>query len=174
MAIITATLSNGTQLVNEEIDSLWFEQEENEGLTIAKVNSIIISDIEVVSIFSSHETILNAINFLEENDQECDAEIYIAYLLLERNGSDNNIDAYSSAAKNTADLNFDCLIEEAKLKFAENKIYDLLAEIKPNIEQSQYDAIKHSMSPSRYANKLFEEDYLIIEVEGTSYVFKRN
>jgi len=174
MAIITATLSNGTQLVKQEIGSTWFEQEENEGLTIAKVDSIIISGIEVVSIFSSHQTILNAIEFLEEENQDCDAEVYIAYLLLERNGSDNDINAYSRDAKDTADLNFDCLIEEAKLKFAENKIYDLLAEIKHNIEQSQYDAIKHSMSPSRYANKLFDEDYLIIEVAEKTYVFKRN
>ncbi len=174
MAIITATLSNGTQLVQQEIDSTWFEQEENEGLTIAKVDSIIISGIETVSIFSSHKTILSAIEFLEEESHDCDAEVYIAYLLLERSRSDNDIHAYSRDAKNNADLNFNLPLEEAKIKFAENKIYDLLAEIKPNIEQSQYDAIKHSMSPSKYAEKLFNEDYLIIEVEGTSYVFKRN
>lgn len=174
MAIITATLSNGTQLVQQEIDSEWFANEENEGLTITKVDSIIICDIEVVSIFSSHKTILSAIKFLEEENQDCDAEVYIAYLFLERNTSDNEINIYSNEAKNKADLIFDCSIEEAKIKFAENKIYELLLEIKDNIGKSQLDAIKHSMSPSLYANKLFDEQYLIIEVAGTSYIFKRD
>ena len=64
MAIITATLSNGTQLVQQEIDSTWFEQEENEGLTLAKVDSIIISGIETGSFINSHNTILTAIEFL--------------------------------------------------------------------------------------------------------------
>lgn len=174
MAIITATLSNGTKLTEQEIDSTFFEQEENEGLTIAQVDSIIISGIEVISIFSSHKTILSAIEFLEEERQHYGAEVYIAYLMLERYNSDNNIHNYSSDVKNNADLTFDCSLEEAKVQFAENKILDLLFEIKPNVEQDQYDAIKHSMSPSKYAEKLFKEDYLITELEGTSYVFKRN
>jgi hypothetical protein len=172
MATITATLSNGTQLVNAEIDSTWFD--ENEGVAFTNIESLIISGIEVKSIFASTANVQKAIEFLEEENHDCDSEVYIAYLLLERDGSDNDINVYSSDARNNADLNFDLPLEEAKIKFAENKIYDLLAEIKNNIEQSQYDAIKYSMSPSKYAEKLFDEDYLIIEVEGTSYVFKRD
>lgn len=171
MATITATLSNGTQLVNAEIDSTWFD--ENEGVAFTNIESLIISGIEVKSIFASTANVKNAIEFLEEENHDCDSEVYIAYLLLERDKRDNNIDSYSNEARNKADLNFDLPLEEAKIKFAENQILELLLEIKQNIEDSQYQAIKHSMSPSKYAEKLFAESYLAIEVEGTTYIFKR-
>ena len=115
-----------------------------------------------------------SIVFLEEENHDCDSEVYIAYLLLERDKRDNNIDSYSNEARNKADRNFDLPLEEAKIQFAENKIFELLLEIKHNIEDSQYQAIKHSMSPSKYAERLFNEDYLAIEVEGTTYIFKRD
>ncbi len=98
MATITATLSNGTQLVNAEIDSTWFD--ENEGVAFTNIESLIISGIEVKSIFASTSNVKNAIEFLEEENHDCDSEVYIAYLLLERDKRDNNIDSYSNEARN--------------------------------------------------------------------------